>query len=442
MNRFYRHIWSKTLGQAIVVPECAGGGAGRKAGRRRGGSLVALMFMLAALPAGTALADTNWTGAVDGDWFNAANWTNGVPANTGAYSNINGPVTAVVGAPGGTTEDRTSVGSGSGVSGSVTIENGGSLTTGCCFYLGNNGGTGTMTVSGTGTVTTTDIFMIGNYTSTGHLTIENGGTVNSGSSTFVGRWDGSTGFATVTGQDSVWNTSWNLTLAGEVSSSLTAHGELTISDGGLVRVNSGNSALRIGYAADSTGLLNIGAAEGDLAAAAGMLQASSAVFGAGNSSIVFNHTDAGYIFSTPISGNGEVRQLAGTTSLTGSNSWAGSTVVEGGVLRAGGASGLSGNATYEVNGGTLDFNDFSRTIAALSGTGGTVDLGSATLTVDQSVKTVFAGAIGGSGGSLVKTGFGTLTLTGTNTYTGGTTIAGGSLVGNSASLAGDIEMAA
>ncbi len=490
MNRFYRHIWSKTLGQAIVVPECAGGGAGRKAGRRRGGSLVALMFMLAALPGGTALADTNWTGAVDGDWFNAANWTNGVPANTGAFSNINGPVTAVVGAPGGTTEDRTSVGSGSGVSGSVTIENGGTLTTGCCFYLGNNGGTGTMTVSGTGTVTAPNIFMIGNYTSTGHLTIENGGTVNSGSSTFVGRWDGSTGFATVTGQDSVWNTSWNLTLAGELPSSATAYGELTISDGGLVRVNSGNSALRIGYAADSTGLLNIGAAEGDLAAAAGMLQASSAVFGAGNSSIVFNHTDTGYIFSTPISGNGEVRQLAGTTILTGANSWSGGTTISGGMLagnttslvgdilnnatlafdqsadgsfsgavsgtgslvklgngvltltgtnsygggttvsagtlRAGNATAFVAGTAYTVNGGTLDFNDFSRTIAALSGTGGTVDLGSATLTVDQSVNTVFAGAIGGSGG-LVKSGAGTLSLTGASVWTGDTSVDAGTL---------------
>ncbi|HEV2501721.1 MAG TPA: YDG domain-containing protein [Mesorhizobium sp.] len=35
MNRIYRHIWSKSLGRLIVVPECARGAGGGKAGRRR-----------------------------------------------------------------------------------------------------------------------------------------------------------------------------------------------------------------------------------------------------------------------------------------------------------------------------------------------------------------------------------------------------------------------
>lgn len=47
-----------------------------------------------------------------------------------------------------------------------------------------------------------------------------------------------------------------------------------------------------------------------------------------------------------------------------------------------------------------------------------------------------SGAIG-SGGGLVKTGAGTLTLSGTNTYTGGTTIAGGTLAISSNSNLGD-----
>jgi filamentous hemagglutinin family protein len=41
MNRVYKHIWSKTLGRLIVVPECVKGGQGRKAGRRRIGALLA-----------------------------------------------------------------------------------------------------------------------------------------------------------------------------------------------------------------------------------------------------------------------------------------------------------------------------------------------------------------------------------------------------------------
>ncbi|WP_245283919.1 autotransporter outer membrane beta-barrel domain-containing protein [Bradyrhizobium sp. Cp5.3] len=66
--------------------------------------------------------------------------------------------------------------------------------------------------------------------------------------------------------------------------------------------------------------------------------------------------------------------------------------------------------------------------------GGTFDLGRNQLTVggnnlDTTVSGVIAdgGAGGGTGGSLVKTGSGTMTLTGTNTYTGATTVNGGRL---------------
>jgi autotransporter-associated beta strand protein len=50
-------------------------------------------------------------------------------------------------------------------------------------------------------------------------------------------------------------------------------------------------------------------------------------------------------------------------------------------------------------------------------------------------------AIGASGGSLVKTGPGTLTLTGANTYSGGTTVAGGTLVLGGSGMLGAITNA-
>ena len=48
------------------------------------------------------------------------------------------------------------------------------------------------------------------------------------------------------------------------------------------------------------------------------------------------------------------------------------------------------------------------------------------------------GYSGGAGGSLVKTGTGTLTLSGANTYTGGTTFAGGTVSVSSEANLGDL----
>ena len=61
--------------------------------------------------------------------------------------------------------------------------------------------------------------------------------------------------------------------------------------------------------------------------------------------------------------------------------------------------------------------------------GGTVTLGSAALTAGGD-STTFAGGLGGTGGSLVKTGTGTLLLTATSLYSGATTVSAGTLVVN------------
>ncbi|MBZ0171020.1 MAG: autotransporter-associated beta strand repeat-containing protein, partial [Phycisphaerales bacterium] len=213
------------------------------------------------------------------------------------------------------------------------------------------------------------------------------------------------------------------------------------------------------------------------------------IFGAGSGSIVFNHTDENYIFSTGITGTGEVLHLSGTTTLTGENDYTGGTTISGGrlrgntasltgdilnnaalafdqasdgtfsgavsgtgtlektgagvltltgentytgtttvsagILRAGSAMSLASDA-YTLSGGTLDLNDFDLSVSGLSGASGTVDLGSAELEVDQDGNSIFGGIISGAG-SVVKLGFGILTLTGENEYTGLTTVDGGTL---------------
>ena len=102
---------------------------------------------------------------------------------------------------------------------------------------------------------------------------------------------------------------------------------------------------------------------------------------------------------------------------------------------------LGGTARVQVSGnGELDISGHNLpgvTIGAIGGNG-LIFLGANSLTVgSNNLSSVFSGVIqdggasGGTGGSLVKTGKGTLTLSGANTYTGGTTINQGTLsIGN------------
>lgn len=81
-----------------------------------------------------------------------------------------------------------------------------------------------------------------------------------------------------------------------------------------------------------------------------------------------------------------------------------------------------------ASGATFDLNGLSQQIGSLSGaSGATVTLGAGQLVVSSSASTQFSGVISGVGGSLVKDGTGTFTVTGSNTFSGGTTINGGTL---------------
>jgi uncharacterized protein with beta-barrel porin domain len=101
------------------------------------------------------------------------------------------------------------------------------------------------------------------------------------------------------------------------------------------------------------------------------------------------------------------------------------------------ATSTGGSARFITNaGGVFDMSGLSATgmtAGSIEGAG-TYFLGSKTLTVgSNNLSTTVSGLIsdggtsGGTGGSLVKTGSGTLTLAGTNSYTGPTTINGGAL---------------
>ncbi len=141
-----------------------------------------------------------------------------------------------------------------------------------------------------------------------------------------------------------------------------------------------------------------------------------------------------------------VKSGAGTLDLSGDNSvlgWSGGTTIRGGTVKAGSANAFRGGTSFTLansSGVVLDLNDYSFSLATLDGggdSGGTVDLGSGTLTISSSTSSQFAGRILGTG-SLVKDSSGTLTLTGANTYSGGTTVSSGTLKGNGRGIQGAV----
>lgn len=142
----------------------------------------------------------------------------------------------------------------------------------------------------------------------------------------------------------------------------------------------------------------------------------------------------------------------GTTTLSGPNTYTGVTTVLAGSLKAGVASvanvsGAFGNNSAVVlankSGATLDITGFSTQIGSLAGggsLGGTVTLGSATLTIGgDNTSPSYSGFISGTG-NLTKIGTGTQTLNinGSTSLTGGfgTTVNGGTLNINAANTGG------
>ncbi len=151
----------------------------------------------------------------------------------------------------------------------------------------------------------------------------------------------------------------------------------------------------------------------------------------GDGTLTIGTTGGSTDFAGVISGTGGItKDLASTQILSGLNTYTGNTLVSAGILRAGVATSAFGigSAVTVNSGGTLDLNDFDQTIGSLAGDpGGSVTLGTATLTTGgNDSSTLFNGVISESG-ALIKVGSGTFTLAGSNTYTGATTVSSGVL---------------
>lgn len=159
--------------------------------------------------------------------------------------------------------------------------------------------------------------------------------------------------------------------------------------------------------------------------------------------------DVSAILDVELSGNGSLSKTgAGTVELRRSNSYLGDTLVNDGTLRLGAAERIADSSDLIVNGGSFDLNGFSETVGSLSGSGGVIDFGqsgSGQLIVNQSLNGEYEGGFSGTGGSLVKNGSATLTLSGSSAQTGSGNIlinagrvnaAGGNAIADSVTVGG------
>jgi autotransporter-associated beta strand protein len=150
-------------------------------------------------------------------------------------------------------------------------------------------------------------------------------------------------------------------------------------------------------------------------------------------------TDAATVLATSggITGTGNLIKAGnGMLTLTGTNSYIGTTTVNAGVLRAGSAGSLNSTSAFTIGAnGTLRLNGFAATLISLAGVTGSVlengvASGNVVLTVGDSTSTTFAGTLQNGGTAtlgLTKIGTGALTLSGASTFTGNTTVSNGIL---------------
>ena len=281
----------------------------------------------------------------------------------------------------------------------LQVLDGGRLTASRLVAGDGAGASGAVLVRGAGSSFSADTLIVG-ASADGQLDVLGGASVES-DTVFIAL--GSAGTANVSGAGSILraNTGYSIGAGGA--------GTLTLSDGGVVQAGDGTGRMNVGQGTFST--LNVGAADGAAAERAGAFNVGTIEFLANGGELVLNHTDTDYVLSSNVTGNGTLRQLSGTSILTGPNTYTGGTQISGGTLQVGdGGTGASIAGDIVNNAGLVfDFGD--------------------QLDLD--------GDISGSG-TLTKRGSGTLTLSGNTSQAGGLVVSDGRLFVNGQIQAGDV----
>jgi len=229
----------------------------------------------------------------------------------------------------------------------------------------------------------------------------------------------------------------SVTLTGEN----TYTGTTTIDDGATLAL-SGDGSIE-GSDVVNHGAFDIESANGDVNVKS-LTGGSTGEVALGDNGLVL--TDAHGAFGGTIGGNGGVTIDAGTQTLSGCNTYNGSTVIRAGSTLAIAGPGCIANSDVVAD-GTFDIALADGDVGAQSLTGeGTVGLGGNSLVLADA-QGEFGGSIGGTGGLTIEGG--RQTLTGTNTYDGPTTIAdraalalagGGSIAGSDVVADGHFDL--
>lgn len=376
------------------------------------------------------------------------------------------------------------IGTGAGSTGTVNVLAGGKFATGfssssdrTSIIVGQDGGSGTINVSGRSDASDIEsratfgssLTLGDGLNSNGQMNILSGGKVistalpdwddpdNSAQKSAVLGTNQGAGHALVSGEGSTWYAGgFTYFGSGDLENAKTGHlyvgdggeGSITLADGGKLIVgkvavghieqidDEGNYTYTYGITgsdssgnvylanqAGSKGTLTFGGAIGQAPTAAGSLEAAGIVFGDGDGTVAFNHTEDDFQFNTAISGHGTLANYAGTSWVTQDNSaFSGNTALYGGTLGVTNDHALGDSHINVLGNATLAYAN-GVTIA----NAGTIQDGAVLNTlVATGEQAEQRGELDGLG-MLNKTGEGELRLTAANTYSGQTIISQGTL---------------
>lgn len=398
----------------------------------------AAAILLVSSPVASGQTTTSWisTTPVNGDWFAAANWSDGVPTASDDATIENGFGALISDDSAQSANFRLS-----GNNSTLNIGSRGELSVQSMNIASGSTSRGDLDVTG-GSMSVTEDLYVGTAGS-GVLTITNNGSISSAAG-FIGVNANSNGTARVSA--GIWS------MAGYLAVGSSGNGTLQISGTGQVSNDSSTVAavtgsigvaevsggswtngdnLEIGRMGDGTleisgnGVVsNRNANVGVLTGSKGVARVSGGTWSSSGPLVIGAQGEGTLEISDAGSVSAERVTVAQTSTAVGNLTLAGGTLTTSQVAKG------NGGGTVLLNGGTLRlssdqpelFNGFST---------GEVTFGAGGITIDTQQFTVFAPGIGLNGfGPLIKEGTGKLTIEGAMNYEGATTINAGTLIMN------------